>query len=362
MRLAWKGLRRPAPGHRARGTISSVYSALRALLFKLDPETAHHLTLSALALAGLPPARPFMRAMFGLAQSSAPVRAFGLTFPNAIGVAAGYDKDGAAWRGLATMGFGHVEVGTVTPRPQPGNPRPRVFRLPDDRALINRMGFPSAGADAVAARLRRRRPGGVILGANVGKNRDTPLERAGDDYAGLVQTFAPLADYIAINVSSPNTEGLRRLQAKDAMAALLRRCVDARAASGDAPPMLVKLAPDLTIDELDDAVDVALELRLDGVILTNTTVSRDGLRAPASVSAQKGGLSGAPLAERSTAFIRHVHRRTSGALPIIGVGGVDSPEAAMAKLDAGATLIQVYTGLVYAGPLLPRRILDAIAD
>lgn len=343
-----------------------MYGVLRRLLFRLDPERAHALALGAIRLGGaVPPARWLLRALYG-APPTRPVEAFGVSFPNAIGLAAGYDKDALGWRGLTCLGFGHLELGTVTPRPQPGNPKPRVFRLKEDRGLVNRLGFPSRGAEAVAQRLlaraARRRPGGVVLGVNIGKNKDTPLEAAAADYVALLERFAPLADYLVVNVSSPNTVGLRRLQARDALEALLGEVAAARTRSVEAlgrpVPLLVKLAPDLDDGELDDALGAVLGAGMDGVVATNTTLARDGLRSPAADEA--GGLSGAPLTARSTAVIRAIHDRTGGRLPIVGVGGVASADDARAKLDAGATLVQLYTGLVYEGPGLVRRLVRAL--
>jgi dihydroorotate dehydrogenase len=346
-----------------------MYSALRPLLFRLDPEKAHALTLQLLRLAGvLPPARLWLRALFEPPER--PVRAFGLTFTNPVGLAAGYDKDGLAWRGLACLGFGHLELGTVTPRPQSGNPCPRLFRLVAEQALINRLGFPGRGAGFLARRLSCRAASAIgsgaerrlVIGVNLGKNSDTPLEAAADDYLSLLQTFAPLADYLAINVSSPNTVGLRRLQAKATLADLLRQLAVERqkqqAHLRRAVPLLVKLAPDLSDPELADALEVIQQAGMDGVIATNTTLSRDGLQTPLAM--QSGGLSGAPLAARSTAVIRKISAWTGGKLPVIGVGGILGPTEAREKLAAGAVLLQVYTGLVYAGPGLVKRIVERL--
>ncbi len=332
-----------------------MYEIVRPVLFRLDPERAHGLALSGLRLVGkLPPLCALLRKWWG--AGAHPVRLWGLTFRNPVGLAAGYDKDALAWRGLACLGFGHLEVGTVTPLPQPGNPRPRLFRLPEQRALLNRMGFPGRGADFVARRLAGPRPPDLVLGVNLGKNKATPNDRAAEDYRALVRTFAPLADYLALNVSSPNTAGLRRLQARQALADLLKTVLAERDAVRRVP-LLVKLSPDLSPQQLDDALDALLAAGVDGVIATNTTVAREGL--PARWQREPGGVSGAPLAARSTAFIRTIHRRAPQ-LPIIGVGGIMTPADARAKLDAGATLVQVLTGLVYAGPSLPRRIVAAL--
>jgi dihydroorotate dehydrogenase len=342
-----------------------MYPLFRSLLFRLDPETAHALTLRLIRLAGqLPPVRAFLRRLF--AGPACPVQAFGLTFANPIGLAAGYDKDGLGWHGLAILGFGHLEVGTVTPRPQEGNPKPRLFRLVEERAVINRMGFPGKGAEFIARQLRSPgglyppRPPGLVLGVNIGKNKDTPLEEAAGDYLSLVQTFAPLADYLAINVSSPNTVGLRRLQARDALQELLSALAAQRQQErlrlGRLVPLLVKLAPDLSDPELDDALQAIQGTGMDGVIATNTTIGREGVRS--KLAAETGGLSGAPLRLISTAMVRKITTRTQGMLPVIGVGGVSSAQDVREKLDAGACLVQLYTGLIYEGPGLVKRILQ----
>jgi dihydroorotate dehydrogenase len=340
---------------------SRVYGLARRALFRLDPEQAHARSLEALAVAGATGlGRSALRAVFF--AEGRPVHAFGLTFPNVLGVAAGYDKDARAVHGLAAIGFGHVEVGTVTPAPQPGNPSPRLFRLPEDRAVINRLGFPSAGADVVLRRLERARPCPAIIGVNIGKQRETPIEEAARDYTGLMRTLAPVADYLAINVSSPNTVGLRRLQAREALLELLQAVAAERASlaeQGRRVPVLVKIAPDLTDDELDDALAAILATGMDGVIATNTTLARDGLSSASAREA--GGLSGAPLRDRSTAVVAAIATRTGGRLPIIGVGGVSSPDDAREKLDAGATLVQLYTGLIYEGPGLAAKIVRSLS-
>ncbi len=337
-----------------------MYPQLRPLLFRLDPERAHDLTIQALRVAGaFPPMRELLSHAFA-AHSQSPVEAFGLKFPNPVGLAAGYDKDGLAWRGLACLGFGHIEVGTVTPRPQGGNPKPRIFRIPAEGAVINRMGFPGKGAEFVYQRLNVstfKRPD-VILGVNIGKNKDTPNVDAARDYLTLLERFASLADYLAVNVSSPNTIGLRRLQARDYLETLLSKLVEKRSELDVQPPLLVKLAPDLTDAELDDALAAISSSGVDGVIATNTTISREGLDSPAG--SETGGLSGAPLRKRSTAMIQKIHRRTGGKLPIIGVGGIASVDDARAKLDAGADLVQVYTGMIFRGPGLAREIIEGL--
>jgi dihydroorotate dehydrogenase len=338
------------------------YARLQPILFRLDAERAHGLTLRLLQLVGSSPTlESALRRTFHV-ETNDPVRVFGLEFPNVLGLAAGYDKNGAAIRGLAGLGFGHLELGTVTPLPQPGSPRPRVFRLKRDRALINRMGFPNAGAEQLAKRLRRPRPPGTILGVNIGKGVKTPLDQASRDYLMLLDMFYNEADYLAVNVSSPNTPGLRELQGQNVLARLLselavRRETHVRAGRGYTP-ILTKLSPDLSEAALERACRVILDSHLDGVIVSNTTLAREGLLS--RERGQAGGLSGLPLRDRSTALIALVARFTQGDLPIIGVGGVFGPEDAGSMLDAGATLVQVFTGLIYEGPGLPRRILEGL--
>ncbi|MBN2387876.1 MAG: quinone-dependent dihydroorotate dehydrogenase [Anaerolineales bacterium] len=353
-----------------------MYPLFRSLLFKFDPETAHSLTLNLVRLAGiLPPSRWLLEALFATPEE--PVEAFGLKFRNPVGLAAGYDKDAVAVRGLAALGFGHLELGTVTPRPQPGNPKPRVFRLVEDAAVINRMGFPGKGAEYVARKLlaagrlgglrasvAARRDRDVILGLNLGKNKDTPLEEAAGDYVTLLRGFMGLADYLAVNVSSPNTVGLRRLQGRELLETLLGAIARERLAlalgRGGHKPVLVKLAPDLSDRELDDALEVILATGMDGIIATNTTLGREGLRSLGR--AESGGLSGEPLRVQSEAVLARVLQRLDGRLPVVSVGGIMRPTDAQRRLDMGAALVQVYTGLVYAGPGLVREIVCSLKD
>jgi dihydroorotate dehydrogenase len=341
----------------------SSYPFFRRLFFLMEPERAHQLTLRLLAFAEfLPPVRSLLRRLFSYASPALTVNVFGLDFPNPLGLAAGYDKDGIGMHGLACLGFGHIELGTVTPLPQYGNPRPRIFRLPEDQALINRMGFPNAGAEALLRRLRRGRPRGVVLGINIGKGSHTPLEEASQDYVTLMRLFFPYGDYLAVNVSSPNTIGLRRLQAREHLGRLLQTLVNERESlqseSAHAVPLLVKLAPDLNHEELEDAVDVILMSGMDGVIATNTTIARDGLHSPRQ--SETGGLSGLPLRVRAKEVVGWIYRLTDGKLPIIGVGGVFGAEDARALQDEGASLVQMYTGLVYRGPGMVKNILTQL--
>lgn len=346
-----------------------MYSLLRSLLFRLEPETAHRLTLQALRLSGeFPPFRGLLQQIYQ--TPSKPVQAFGLTFKNPVGLSAGYDKDGIAVRGLASLGIGHVEVGTVTLKPQPGNPKPRVFRLVEDEAVINRMGFPGRGAEYVEKQLAAVRKQSavigdrarVILGVNLGKGKDTPLEEAAQDYIELMRRFLFLADYLAINISSPNTIGLRRLQGREMLEGLLGAIQKERRSlsfgQGGNVPILIKIAPDLNDVELDDAVGAILDKGMDGIIAANTTLAREGLRS--RYQRESGGLSGRPLGVRSEAVLRQVVKRVGGKIPIVSAGGIMNPEDARKRLDLGATLIQIYTGLIYRGPGLVSEIVKSL--
>jgi dihydroorotate dehydrogenase len=328
-----------------------MYSRLRPWLFRVEPELVHAATLRTLQLVGaLPPMRAAVRNYFTVSQSK-PITLFGLQFPNRLGLAAGYDKDALAWRGLAALGFGHIEIGTVTPKPQPGNPQPRVFRLVEDQALINRLGFPSRGAAFVAKRLRGLRPKGLVLGVNLGINKDTPLERAAEDYLALMQVFSPLADYLVINISSPNTPGLRELQMRSYLETLLSALVQQKS-----KPLLVKLSPDVSDQQLEEAIGIIVDKKIDGVIATNTTISRPTLLS--RFASETGGLSGGPLAERSRQVVARIYALTGGRLPIIAVGGIMSSADAQGALEAGASLVQIFTGLIYRGPGLVKEVLQ----
>jgi dihydroorotate dehydrogenase len=331
----------------------SVYeSLLRPLLFRLDAEVAHELGLGALALAEISPGlAAAARRQANADRSTLRTRVAGLDFPNPVGLAAGLDKNAEAIVGLLALGFGSVEVGTVTPRPQPGNDKPRIFRLPEQGALINRMGFNNLGAAAMAGRLRELTWRPAPIGVNLGKNKDTPNEAAVDDYVAGARLLAPLADYVVVNLSSPNTPGLRALQEPQALEALLR----AVRAEVRGRPLFLKIAPDLGDEAVDAAVDVVRACRVDGLVCTNTTITRPFAHP---LAAETGGLSGRPVGPRSTEIIRRVYSRTGGALPIIGVGGIFSGADAWEKLQAGASLVQLYTGFVYGGPGVVREVLD----
>jgi dihydroorotate dehydrogenase len=335
--------------------VSLFESTVRPVLFRLgggDAEAAHEFTLH--RLAGLPaPARSALRARYA---TSAPVEAFGVRFPNAVGLAAGMDKNGIALPAWPALGFGFVEVGTVTAQAQPGNDKPRLFRLRDSEAIINRMGFNNAGAAALASRLATLGPIGVPLGVSLGKSKVTPLEEAVEDYLTSHRLLHPYADYIAVNVSSPNTPGLRTLQDKSSIADLLTALVGPK-------PVLVKIAPDLTEPAIAELLEVCLSHGAAGVIATNTTLARDGL-APADQAraTEAGGLSGRPLTEKARKVVHFVHTETGGRLPIIGVGGIMVPDDATRLLDAGASLVQLYSGFIYRGPALVRSAARAAAQ
>jgi dihydroorotate dehydrogenase len=296
-----------------------------------------------------------------------PVRAFGLTFPNAVGLAAGFDKNAEAWPAAAALGFGHVEIGTVTALAQPGNPKPRMFRYPAEEAVINRMGFNNGGAEAVAARLARQTPRGqrkIPLGINLGKSKVTEIEKAPEDYLASFARLADYADYLVLNVSSPNTPNLRQLQDESRLRELLAAVTSANRARAEQPgkqrvPVLLKIAPDLTWPQIDAVLGVIAEYGLDGIIATNTTLARPGFFATVN---EAGGLSGGPLCRRSTEIINFIARATQGRLPIIGVGGIVDVASAAEKLDAGATLVQVYTGMIYRGPFFAADLARGLAD
>ena len=339
-----------------------MYSRIGPLLFRLDPEIAHKLTLHALRSAGkFPPSNWFLQQFYKAPPK--PVQAFGLTFKNPLGLAAGWDKNAVAIQGLSALGFGHVEVGTVTPQPQPGNPRPRVFRLLEDEAVVNRLGFPSKGAAYVERQISRiGKQRSVIVGINLGKNKDTPLEEAANDYLELMRRFMFYADYLTINISSPNTVGLRRLQGREMLEQLLSAIQKEREnislGRGGNAPILVKISPDLNTEELDEAVGIILDKGMDGIIATNTTLAREGLKS--KYQGEAGGLSGRPLAAGSEAVLRQVVKRVNGKIPIISVGGIMHPDDAKKRLALGASLVQFYTGLVYRGPGLIQQIVKSL--
>lgn len=338
-----------------------MYALARRALFTLDAERAHELVGAGLRVVHRSAAlQHALRAAVAPApEPRLAIRCLGRSFASPLGIAAGFDKGAVMYNALGALGFGAVEVGTVTAHAQPGNPRPRLFRLPDDGALLNRMGFNNGGAEAAARAIAAHPPRGVVLGVNLGKSKVTPLEQAHDDYRESAARLAPLADYLVINVSSPNTPGLRALQSVDALEGIITAVRGACGAR--AVPLLVKLAPDLADDDLDAVTDLACSLRLDGIVATNTTLRRDGLRDPEAVKALgDGGVSGEPVRARATEVVRRIFRRSRGALTIVGVGGVRGADDAWEKIAAGASLVQVYTGFVYEGPLMARRLLRGL--
>jgi len=336
------------------------------LLRQMDAEMVHERTLRLLQMVQGGLARPFLHKIAGQLPQQ-PIKFAGLTFPNVLGMAAGFDKDVRIAAGLAALGFGHIEVGTLTPRPQAGNARPRIFRLPEDEAIINRMGFPNGGVVAALPRLRRlaAQPRDFVLGVSLGKQKETPLTEAAGDYIAVMQAVYPYADYLAVNISSPNTPGLRELQSGDYLGQLLGTLAIenkslAQTQNVAKRPLFVKIAPDLSLAELDEILTAVQDNQINAIIATNTTISREGLTSPYQNEA--GGLSGTPLRQPSTEIIQQVYRQTNGRLPIIGVGGVRTAADVQAKLNAGASLVQLYTSLVYEGPGLPGRLLRDLAQ
>jgi len=335
-----------------------MYKRLKPLIFLFSPEVAHEWTMRLLTLAcAIPGVAWILRRHYTVTDKRLEVSIAGLTFPNPVGLAAGFDKDARWLKEMRTLGFGFVEIGTVTPIPQKGNPRPRLFRLPADRGVINRMGFNNGGMVQAAAKLRRR-PQGLLVGGNIGKNKTTPNASADLDYLKSFQSLHAHVDYFVVNVSSPNTPGLRELQSKEPLTQLLQLLMNENATMPTSRPIFLKIAPDLSDSELDDIIDLVQETGIAGVIATNTTISREGLQMDEARVQEMGpgGLSGAPVRERSTEVIRYLHTKSGGSFPIIGVGGICSGVDAQEKLDAGASLVQVYSGLIFEGPGLVRRI------
>jgi dihydroorotate dehydrogenase len=331
---------------------------IKPLFFLLPPEKAHHLAMTLLDIPGMSSLLRY--------QSTYPssVQVAGLTFPNRLGLAAGFDKNGRHINALAALGFGFIEVGTVTPRAQPGNPQPRLFRLPDDEALINRLGFNNDGVDALINQLQKKRPPGLLIGGNIGKNKDTPNNLATEDYLHCFDALFPYVDYFTVNVSSPNTPNLRELQDKEPLTQLLTAIQRLNSAKDKPKPVFLKIAPDLSTSQLDDIIDIAITTPLSGIIATNTTIGRQGLHASTKqlTDIGPGGLSGPPLRSQSTEIIRYLRSQLPPPFAIIGVGGIHSVETALEKLEAGADLIQLYTGFVYQGPGVVARIIRGIAD
>jgi len=334
-----------------------MYAALRRAMFLVPPERIHHVVFAALRGATTPRfTREALARKYSQYDPALATTVFGVRFPAPLGLAAGFDKDGLGANTWGALGFGHAEVGTVTPRPQPGNPAPRLFRLPDDRALLNRMGFNNHGASALVRTLARSSPA-VPIGVNIGKNKTTPPENAVDDYADCARLLGPLCSYLVVNVSSPNTPGLRDLQSVESLRPILNGVVAATSA-----PVLVKIAPDLADDDVDAVADLAVDCGLAGIVATNTTISRDGLRTPGVAELGAGGVSGPPVARRSVEVLRRLQRRVGDSLVLISVGGIETADDAWERITAGASLLQGYTGFVYGGGSWARSVNEGVAE
>jgi dihydroorotate dehydrogenase len=337
-----------------------MYRIIKPLFFKFDPEVVHHFVVERLKWFNeyFPFGKTILRSSFDVNIKGLEREVFGLRFKNPIGLAAGFDKNGEYIEALSSLGFGFIEVGTVTPLPQPGNERPRMFRLKEDEAIINRMGFNNKGVDTMAERLRllKQKDPEIIIGGNIGKNKNTSNEDAVNDYLKCFDRLHEVVDYFVVNVSSPNTPGLRELQEKEPLKRILNTLQQKNILNKIQRPILLKIAPDLTDSQLDDIIEIVKETKIAGVIATNTTIDRSGLYAAGQQLKEAGGLSGKPLKARSTAVIRYLSEKSNKAFPIIGVGGIHSSEDAKEKLDAGASLIQLYTGFIYEGPGIVKRI------
>lgn len=342
-----------------------VYKAvIRPVFFLFKPETAHHLALGLFSfLYKIPPVRNFVRKMLQVEHPSLERNVMGLKFKNPVGLAAGFDKNARYIDQMETLGFGFVEIGTLTPEPQPGNPKPRMFRLYEDKSLVNRMGFNNEGVTDVVERLKKRKAT-MLVGGNIGKNKVTPNDRAIDDYEKCFHALYDVVDYFTVNVSSPNTPDLRALQEKEPLQKLLAHLKELNHQKPAPKPILLKIAPDLNNHQLDDIIDICLTLKIDGIIATNTTIEREGLRTDRQkVKAMgAGGLSGKAVRKRSTEVIRYLHKHSGGKLPIIGVGGIFTARDAIEKLEAGASLVQVYTGFIYEGPGMAKKINKALLN
>jgi dihydroorotate dehydrogenase len=329
-------------------------SLIRPLLFTMDPEKAHHFTFSLIKNSfKIPGVKSLVKLVVG--NTNKPIVCMGLEFPNPVGLAAGFDKDAVLFEELGAFGFGFIEVGTLTPKPQDGNPKPRMFRLPADKGLINRMGFNNQGVDAAVSRLKNRKSK-LIIGGNIGKNKVTANEDANSDYRYCFEALFPVVDYFVVNVSSPNTPGLRALQDKEPLTKLLTEVMALNNAKPAPKPVLLKIAPDLTDEQIEEIVEIVKAVKLTGVIATNTTISRDGLTTPTLITSEQGGLSGKPVTDRSTAVIRKLRDLAGPEMVIIGVGGIFNAQDAKDKLAAGANLLQVYTGFIYEGPFIVKNI------
>lgn len=337
-----------------------MYQLIKPLFFQFDPEKVHYFVVKRLKWFhdNFPLGKTILRSSFDVNIKGLEREVFGIKFKNPVGLAAGFDKNGEYIEALSDLGFGFIEVGTVTPLPQPGNDKPRMFRLEEDSALINRMGFNNKGVDTLAERLRllRSKNSDIVVGGNIGKNKNTPNEEAVNDYIKCFDRLFDVVDYFVVNVSSPNTPGLRALQEKEPLMQLLNTLQQRNKKNEVSRPILLKIAPDLTNEQLDDIVEIVMQTGIAGVIATNTTIDRSGLRTPEKVVAEAGGLSGKPLTVRSTEVIKYLADKSNRAFPIIGVGGIHSPQDAKDKLEAGASLVQLYTGFIYEGPGIVKKI------
>ncbi|MEE2699979.1 MAG: quinone-dependent dihydroorotate dehydrogenase [Bacteroidota bacterium] len=339
-----------------------MYKLIRPILFFFNPEFIHQVTFSIIKFGALIPGKLWAwRLLYKVKDTRLEREVFGIKFENPVGLAAGFDKDAKLFDELGAFGFGFVEIGTVTPLPQDGNPKPRLFRLKEDSAIINRMGFNNQGIEAAVARLRRKKSN-IIIGGNIGKNKLTSNEKAVNDYEICFEKLFPYVDYFVVNVSSPNTPGLRDLQEKQPLTTLLNRLQELNNTKSNRMPILLKIAPDLSNEKLDDIIQIVADTKIDGVVATNTTVDRSSLKTPKNKveTIGNGGLSGKPVKSRSTQVIKYLSEKSNKAFPIIGVGGIHRAEDALEKIDAGATLVQVYTGFIYEGPSLVKRINKAI--
>jgi len=337
-------------------------SILKPIFFLFQPEAIHHIVIKIIKLfSAIPGVSYLIRSAFVIEDKRLERKLFGLTFPNPVGLAAGFDKNAELFDELGNFGFGFIEIGTITPKAQPGNERPRMFRLPEDEALINRMGFNNEGVAAAVEHLKKRKTK-IIIGGNIGKNKTTPIEEADTDYEKCFEALFNYVDYFALNVSSPNTPNLRALQEKEPLTKLLKRIKELNSKKQNPKPILLKIAPDLTNEQLDDIIDIVKETKIDGVIATNTTISRENLHTPNTrlQTIGAGGLSGKPLTKRSTEVVQYLSEKSNKAFPIIAVGGIHTAEDAIEKLNAGASLVQIYTGFIYEGPGIAKRINKAI--
>ncbi|MCO4291501.1 quinone-dependent dihydroorotate dehydrogenase [Solitalea sp. MAHUQ-68] len=340
-----------------------MYNLIKPIFFKYDPEVIHHKVFNWIKTVNkIPGVSSVIRGVYCLEDKKLEREVFGIKFKNPVGLAAGFDKDAKLYEELKNFGFGFIEVGTITPVGQPGNDKPRMFRLVEDEALINRMGFNNEGVDEMVIRLKNRKNSSLIIGGNIGKNKVTPNEEADEDFVKCFEKLFDYVDYFVVNVSSPNTPGLRDLQDKEPLKKLLFRLQQLNQAKVKSKPILLKIAPDLTNEQLDDIIEIVQDTKIAGVIATNTTISRNGLRSNPELVKQMGGLSGIPVKDRSTEVIRYLSQKSNKSFPIVGVGGIHSGDDAIEKLKAGASLVQIYTGFIYKGPGLVKEINQKILE